>query len=221
MPTLIKFDGEPIMKKSLLGILFLVGVSTSSFAETWADVDQYVPVRQKAFCNLMDQYEQKAQKALTSKNQIRQNQVDLDRGQDLLALMPAGEFNNWLVKLDEVYVVANGDAAYSMALQCGVTIGSGKVSETDSYVTTKSAEEYVATAAKGSVIYNQLAGLTAGDFVLVSGNLVKFKEKNSTDLGSVFRTQLTGASATINNDRYNSLIKYFADVKTLAKFTSP
>lgn len=209
------------MKNLFLGALFLAGTSAASFAETWADVDQYVPVRQKAFCNLMDQYEQKAQDARTSKNQIRQNQVDLARGQDLLALMPAGEFNNWLVKLDEVYVVENGDAAYSMTLQCGVSIGSGQVSETDAFVTTNNAEKYVATAKQGSVIYNQLSGLSAGDFVLVSGNLVKFKEKNSTDLGSVFRTTLSGSSAATSEIRYNSLLKYFADVKSLAKFTSP
>lgn len=213
------------MKNLFLGALFLAGTSAASFAETWADVDQYVPVRQKAFCNLMDQYEQKAQKARTSKNQIRQNQVDLARGQDLLALMPAGEFNNWLVKLDEVYVVENGDAAYSMTLQCGVSIGSGQVSETNTFDTAEGTfvtpEKYVATAKQGSVIYNQLSGLSAGDFVLVSGNLVKFKEKNSTDLGSVFRTTLSGSSAATSEIRYNSLLKYFADVKSLAKFTSP
>ena len=137
------------MKNLFLGALFLAGTSAASFAETWADVDQYVPVRQKAFCNLMDQYEQKAQKARTSKNQIRQNQVDLARGQDLLALMPAGEFNNWLVKLDEVYVVENGDAAYSMTLQCGVSIGSGQVSETDAFVTTNKAESTSRLPSKG------------------------------------------------------------------------
>ena len=138
----------------------------------WSSVEQYIPVRQKAFCNLMNQYELKAQDAEESRNQIRQNKVNEDRGQDLLALMPDGEFNNWLVEVREVVVVPNGDAAYEMRLQCGVTIGSGKLAK---------GQEYAATAPKGSVIYNQLAGTGAGDFILVNGNLIKFGEINAND----------------------------------------
>jgi hypothetical protein len=105
----------------LSGIIYAI----PTWAENWSKVDQYIPVRQKAFCNLMDKYEVKAQEAASSRNQIRQNRVSLDRGQDLLALMPDGSFASWLVQVEEVFVVANGDAAYDLRLQCGVSLGSG------------------------------------------------------------------------------------------------
>lgn len=158
----------------------------------------------------MNQYELKAQNALESKNQIKQNQVSVDRGQDLLALMPKGEFTNWLVQVEEVFVVANGDAAYDMKLQCGVSIGSGQVAK---------GQEYVATAPRGSVIYNQLSGVSGGDFILVNGNLVKFDKLNENDGMPEFVSTLKGQTVK-QYTRFNDRVKYFADVSSLAKFTS-
>ena len=198
------------MKSLIIFTISLVVSATLAIADTWSSVDQYIPVRQKAFCNLMDQYEIKAQTAQASRNQIKQNQVNIDRGQDLLALMPEGEFTNWLVKVEEVFVVANGDAAYDMKLQCGVSIGSGQL---------ESGQAYVATAPKGSVIYNQLAGVSSGDFILVNGKLVKFAELNANDGYPAFVSILKGDDVN-KYSRFNDRVKYFADVSSLAKFTS-
>jgi len=198
------------MKSLIISTISLVVSATLAIADTWSSVDQYIPVRQKAFCNLMDQYEVKAQAAQASRNQIKQNQVNINRGQDLLALMPEGEFTNWLVQVEEVFVVTNGDAAYDMKLQCGVSIGSGQL---------ESGQAYVATAPKGSVIYNQLAGVSSGDFILVNGKLVKFAELNATDGYPAFVSILKGDDVN-KYSRFNDRIKYFADVSNLAKFTS-
>ena len=198
------------MKSLIIFTISLVVSATLAIADTWSSVDQYIPVRQKAFCNLMDQYEIKAQTAQASRNQIKQNQVNIDRGQDLLALMPEGEFTNWLVKVEEVFVVANGDAAYDMKLQCGVSIGSGQL---------ESGQAYVATAPKGSVIYNQLAGVSSGDFILVNGKLVKFAELNANDGYPAFVSILKGDDVN-KYSRFNDRVKYFADVSSLAKCTS-
>lgn len=198
------------MKKISIGSIFYILSAVYASAGSWSSVDQYIPVRQKAFCNLMNQYELKAQNALESKNQIKQNQVSVDRGQDLLALMPKGEFTNWLVQVEEVFVVANGDAAYDMKLQCGVSIGSGQVAK---------GQEYVATAPRGSVIYNQLSGVSGGDFILVNGNLVKFDKLNENDGMPEFVSTLKGQTVK-QYTRFNDRVKYFADVSSLAKFTS-
>ena len=198
------------MKSLIISTISLAISATLAIADTWSSVDQYIPVRQKAFCNLMDQYEIKAQTAQASRNQIKQNQVNIDRGQDLLALMPEGEFTNWLVKVEEVFVVANGDAAYDMKLQCGVSIGSGQL---------ESGQAYVATAPKGSVIYNQLAGVSSGDFILVNGKLVKFAELNANDGYPAFVSILKGDDVN-KYSRFNDRVKYFADISSLAKFTS-
>jgi len=189
----------------------IVGLLTSPlFADDWSSVEQYIPVRQKAFCNLMNQYETKAQDAEESRNQIRQNQVEEDRGQDLLALIPDGQFENWLVEVRDVVVIPNGDAAYEMRLQCGVLLGSGKTAE---------GQQYAATAKKGSVTYNQLAGVSAGDFILINGGLIQFKDLNANDGRLAFASLLQGKSVK-KFKRFNERVKYFADVKSLAKFTS-
>lgn len=189
----------------------IVGLVTFPlFADGWSSVEQYIPVRQKAFCNLMNQYETKSQDAEESRNQIRQNQVEEDRGQDLLALIPDGQFENWLVEVREVMVIPNGDAAYEMRLQCGVLLGSGKTTE---------GQQYAATAKKGSVTYNQLAGVAAGDFILINGGLIQFKDLNANDGRLAFASLLQGKSVK-KFKRFNERVKYFADVKSLAKFTS-
>lgn len=179
-------------------------------ADSWPSVDQYVPVRQKAFCNLMNQYETKAQNAEESRNQIRQNEVEEARGQDLLALIPDGQFENWLVEVRNVIVVPNGDAAYEMRLQCGVSIGSGK---------TATGQKYAATAKKDSLIYSQLAGVSAGDFILVNGSLIQFKDLNANDGRLAFASLIRG-KAVVKKYRYNHRVKYYADITLLAKFTS-
>jgi hypothetical protein len=197
------------MKTVFLSVI--VGLLTSPlFADNWSSVEQYIPVRQKAFCNLMNQYETKAQDAEESRNQIRQNQVEEDRGQDLLALIPDGQFENWLVEVRDVVVIPNGDAAYEMRLQCGVLLGSGKTAE---------GQQYAATAKKGSVTYNQLAGVSAGDFILINGGLIQFKDLNANDGRLAFASLLQGKSVK-KFKRFNERVKYFADVKSLAKFTS-
>ena len=175
----------------------------------WSNVEKYIPVRQQAFCNLMNQYEIKAEKAEETKNQIKQNEVNNNRGVDLLALMPNGTFTNWLVEVREVIVIPNGDAAYEMRLQCGVSVGSGKTSQ---------GQEYAATAKKGSIIYKQLSGVSAGDFILVNGRLIKFGELNKNDGRLAFASLLRGKNIT-KFKRFNDRVKYFADVSSLAKFT--
>ena len=151
-----------------------------------------------------------SQDAEESRNQIRQNQVEEDRGQDLLALIPDGQFENWLVEVRDVVVIPNGDAAYEMRLQCGVLLGSGKTAE---------GQQYAATAKKGSVTYNQLAGVSAGDFILINGGLIQFKDLNANDGRLAFASLLQGKSVK-KFKRFNERVKYYADVKSLAKFTS-
>lgn len=196
--------------KFTITTLLLTLLALPLSAENWTTVEQYIPVRQKAFCNLMNQYEAKAQDAEESRNQIRQNQVVEARGQDLLALIPDGRFDNWLVEVREVIVIPNGNAAYEMRLQCGVSIGSGKTSE---------GQKYAATAKKGSVIYNQLAGVSAGNFVLVNGSLIKFRDLNDSDGRLAFASLLQGKSIK-KFKRFNERVMYYADVSSLAKFTS-
>ena len=196
---------KPILLSAVISFLAL-----PLLADGWSSIDQYVPVRQKAFCNLMNQYETKAQDAEESRNQIRQNQVEEARGQDLLALIPDGQFENWLVEVRDVMVIPNGDAAYEMRLQCGVSIGSGK---------TAVGQKYAATAKKGSVTYNQLAGISAGDFILVNGSLIQFKDVNANDGRLAFASLLLGKKVR-KFKRFNERVKYYADVTSLAKFTS-
>ena len=196
--------------KTILFSAIISLVTLPLLADSWSSVDQYVPVRQKAFCNLMNQHEIDAQDAEESRNQIRQNKVEAARGQDLLALMPDGQFENWLVEVRDVMVIPNGDAAYEMRLQCGVSIGSGKTAE---------GQKYAATAKKDSVIYNQLAGVSVGDFILVNGSFIQFKDVNANDGRLAFASLLLGKTVR-KFKRFNERVKYYADMTSLAKFSS-
>jgi len=181
--------------------------------DEWIEFERYLAVQQVRFCQILLNYREEAVSAADSRNQLRQNMVSTNRDNDIAALLPSGNYKDWVVKVVEIYATPTGDAAFVLRLPCDVTFGSGQLPEiggTDG--------EYAATAEYGGIIYNQLAQLAEGDTVLISGKILTY-----SDIGNT-KQRLNFVTTLVNNQKFKSsptkdrfAPDYFSSVNYLSK----
>ena len=166
------------LKKILIaGIVCMA--PTATFAENWpSDVMDAIDVKQAAFCNLVESYKEKAKEAKLSENMIKQMLVSQEQSDDLKALIRDRMFENWVAKVKRVDVMKssgetsndtsddnnNNDQYYVMLtaeLSCGVQLVSSESTD-DKKIGDKSTP----------ILYKQLAKVSKGTFVLVSGEFL-------------------------------------------------
>ena len=102
--------------------------------KNWSDAEKYIPIQQKQFCDLKNRFLSNLYNAYFSRNEIKINMVKKQRQEDLDALFPERNFNNWIVKVVSVkqvkspsYKDTDGDVAAVFELPCGTQIGSGSL----------------------------------------------------------------------------------------------
>ena len=181
--------------------------------EEWVDFERFLAVQQVRFCQILLNYEEEAENAAESRNQLRQNLVATNRDNDISALLPSGNYKDWVAKVVEIYATPSGDAAFVLRLPCDVTFGSGQLPQgggTDG--------EYAATAEFGGIIYNQLAQLAEGDTVLISGKILTYADIGNTTQRLNFVTTLVNnkqIKSSPGKDRFAP--DYFSSVVYLSK----
>jgi hypothetical protein len=142
----------------------------------WQDAEKYITIQQKQFCDLTDNYVVDLYNAENSRNEIKINKVKKQRQEDLDALLPEGQFQNWIVKVVSVKQVntpqnqrTDGDSAAVFELSCGSQIGSGALN-IDGQVF------WGATIDYDSREYREISKLSSGQFAIISGTFLKLNE---------------------------------------------
>lgn len=167
-----------IFKFILFFILLSCSTNIKSFAgpKNWSDAEKYIPIQQKQFCDLKNRFLSNLYNAYFSRNEIKINRVKKQRQEDLDALFPERNFNNWIVKVVSVkqvkspsYKDTDGDVAAVFELPCGTQIGSGEF-------TYDKGTRWGATIDYGSREYREVAKLSSGEFAIISGNFVKLND---------------------------------------------
>ncbi|MDB4039404.1 hypothetical protein N9490_03030 [Planktomarina temperata] len=161
--------------KALVTMAFFVPAIAS--ADHWSDkVLASLDIKETAFCNVLDTYTLQMQQAFESKNQIKVIKVYQDQINDIKALMPTGEFENWIIEVESVEVDTAFNATLRGTLPCHKNILGVQISPSQ------------------SIPYSQLSDVSAGEYVLVSGRL-SFDENlqnlNPQDFGADF-TNIVG-----------------------------
>ena len=64
-----------------------------------SDVIEAIDVKQAAFCNFVESYQEKAEEAKLSENQIKQMAVSQEQSDDLKALIRDRMFENWVAQV--------------------------------------------------------------------------------------------------------------------------
>lgn len=142
----------------------------------WQDAEKYITIQQKQFCDLTDNYVVDLYNAENSRNEIKINKVKKQRQEDLDALLPEGNFQNWIVKVVSVKQVntpgnqiTDGDSAAVFELSCGSQIGSGTLN-IDGKV------YWGATIDYDSREHREISKLSSGQFAIISGTFLKLNE---------------------------------------------
>ena len=103
--------------------------SNSQRPLSWANFQSQIEIQQRQFCSLAENFFYKLQEAKKTKNEIRVNVVFMERQEDIDALIPQGNFSNWIFEVVKIDQVPDGSAAVILKLQCDTTVGSGYLDE--------------------------------------------------------------------------------------------
>jgi hypothetical protein len=184
-------------------------ISTASFAGDWpSDVKEAIDVKQAAFCNLVESYQGKAEKAKQSQNQIKMMAVSQEQSDDLKALIRDKKFDNWVAQVASVDLYPSKQEAGSVDqyhvkltayLDCGVMIHSSME---------KSAKKIGDKSTP--ILFKQLAKVSRGEFVLISGEFRNDFKATKFCKGSSSCSKLKGAKSiqTTFSTTYDSLVTF-------------
>jgi len=89
---------------------------TSENPESWMMRVAAVPVQQQQFCRIVDQFYDNINKVYQTRNDIKKNSLFKERQLSMAALLPRGEFANWVVQVKEVTQAADGSAAVMLQI---------------------------------------------------------------------------------------------------------
>ena len=145
--------------------------ATTGTAETWATYMSGVPFQQNQFCRIIQNWREDLAMAQQQRNQIKENIAYRTREQRLTALMPDGNFQNWIVRAISVKQASDGSASVLFELPCDVVIGSHACGMTP--------KNFLGTIAENSRLYSELVTISVGDFLGVSGSFSFIDEKAS------------------------------------------
>jgi hypothetical protein len=123
-----------------------------------------VPIQEPQFCRIIDRFYDDLDRVYRSRNEIQKSVLFRDRRKDIAALLPGGTFENWVVQLKEVTLTADGSAAVMLQPPCRVMLGSDACQRNSASIH--------ATISQDSLTFRELARLSSGDFVVVSGRIL-------------------------------------------------
>ena len=119
------------------------------------------------------------------------NMVHKERQENLDALIPQGNINNWIFKVIKIDQVQDGSAAVILSLPCKSFIGSGQVHTKNTW-TKKSKKEWRATIPYNDRRFRELAKLVKGEFVLASGILLEVEAFKPGQIETFYASQQIG-----------------------------
>jgi hypothetical protein len=167
---MFKLVARNLVWGSLLTTLAVAG-SAHAGSEAWQDID--LPLTQKQFCRVYQSNVEALNLALKSRNDIKINTALKNIEQDLISLLPAYQFENWVGKMNTVAQDKDGNVGVELHLQCNLSLASGvKVGDLARRST---------SIAPVSRIYRELSKLDYGDYVLMSGTLIDFENGASSN----------------------------------------
>ena len=202
-------------------VLFLTACASevSAGPQNWTEGKTYAPIQQRQFCDLTEKYRQSLTEAFASKNDIKVNLAKKQRQLDLDALIPEGQFENWVVKIVSVKQViapanaeVDGDAAVVLELWCSTQIGSGMINFNGNTV-------WGATIDYGSREHRETAKFQNGNFAIVSGHFMRLVDflPNAKETFYATRPLTSGDLLQASNQTYSNGSELFlAEISYLA-----
>ncbi|MBS7803169.1 hypothetical protein KIH24_01135 [Rhizobiales bacterium TNE-4] len=169
-----------------------------------------VPVQQQQFCRIIDRFFDELDDISATKNEIKKRIAYRDRINDISALLPKGRFENWVVRVLGIKLLKDGSAAVILQPPCRAVIG------TDMCLNNS---DVISGAVKAdSSMYRELAKVSAGDFVVVSGSIVAVESDSSNTAQTIPALYEPGKNCADSDivkkqDYFVSQLSYLAALK--------
>ena len=166
-------------------------------------------MQQQQFCRIVDQFYDDIQTVYQTHQDIEKNTLFRDRQRSMAALLPNGEFSNWVVQVKEMSQAADGRATVMLQPPCRVMLGSDACQGSGS--------KYQANIPTNSPGDRELGLVYAGDFVLVSGKIIQAEASDNKPLPSyaVYRpgTHCSTAQGSKQQDVFVTEISYLVRLR--------
>jgi hypothetical protein len=163
-----------------------------SLDTNWSNVEDDLTIQQQQFCQLTDRFYDNLNRARTSKNEIKVNMVHKERQENLDALIPRGNINNWIFKVIKIDQVEDGSAAVVLGLQCKSFVGSGQTIDTKRGMSRTDKKEWRATIPYNDRRFRELAKLDQGQFIVGSGTMLEIKAYRPGQKETFYASQQIG-----------------------------
>jgi hypothetical protein len=165
---------------------------TSSSDTNWSKVKNDLTIQQQQFCQLTDRFYNNLMNARKSKNEIKVNIVHKERQENLDALIPQGNINNWIFKVIKIDQVEDGSAAVVLGLQCKSYVGSGQTIDIKRGMSRKDKKEWRATIPYDDRRFRELAKLDQGQFIVGSGTMLEINAYKPGQKETFYASQQIG-----------------------------
>ena len=158
----------------------------------WSKVKNDLTIQQQQFCQLTDRFYDNLNKARKSKNEIKVNMVHKERQENLDALIPQGNINNWIFKVIKIDQVEDGSAAVVLGLQCRSYVGSGQTIDIKKGMSKKDKKQWRATIPYNDRRFRELAKLDQGQFIVGSGTMLEINAYKPGQKETFYASQQIG-----------------------------
>ena len=164
----------------------------SSLDKNWSNVEDDLSIQQQQFCQLTDRFYDNLNRAHKSKNEIKVNMVHKERQENLDALIPRGEIDNWIFKVIKIDQVEDGSAAVVLGLQCRSFVGSGQTIDVKKGMSRKDNKQWRATIPYNDRRFRELAKLDQGQFIVGSGTMLEINAYKPGQKETFYASQQIG-----------------------------
>ena len=192
-----------VVQKLLAGIV----LPTTEDPKAWMMRVASVPVQQQQFCRIVDQFYETIGKVYETRNEIKKNTLFRERQQSMAALLPRGEFANWVVQVKEVTQAPDGSAAVMLQPPCRVLLGSDSCQRSETKIQT--------TIPPNSPTYHELEKISAGDFVVVSGKILYVASNDGASLSTYAVYQAGSHCSAVDGSKQEDV--FVTDVRYLVQ----
>ena len=182
-------------------------------AADWVIHVPSIPIQQQQFCRMINQYRVELDAVELTQNEIKKNELFKARQLDIANLLPKGELSNWIVRVKEIKQAKNGDAEISVSLPCLAMMGSNTCN--------LNPEMYQGTIKQDSLMYREIAKLSANQFVALSAKLLFAVDPDTKKPGPEFAkiqpgVQCSGSEKDKNN-QLRSVEKFVIEPANVVK----
>jgi hypothetical protein len=141
----------------------------TSSNEVWVSFDPSIPLQQRQFCRIVENFRTELVISKATKNDIKVNETYRNLMQSLTSLLPDGKFQGWLMRTVRVGQERDGSADVLLQLPCNVLVGSNTCGNNPN--------NFTGIVPEDSRIYTELAKMTIGDFAITNGQFIYSDDK--------------------------------------------